>query len=104
MMPCKYKATDGSITTFDLDAVTDVIAGFSGIRRTWSATIVFVPATGAFVELRSSPQDIRGNSQSEAEEVSSIYLQEAFELSEIQQSSVKIKPNDWRFIDRRTSA
>ena len=104
MMPCDYIAADGTTVTFDLDAVTDVIASYSGVRRSWTATIVYVPATGTFVELRSSPQDIRGNSHEESVEVSASYLQESFGLTEAQQNAIKSKPHAWRFIDRRSGA
>jgi hypothetical protein len=104
MMPCNYTAADGSNVVFDLDAVTDVIAAYSGVRRSWTATIVFIPATGTFVELRSSPQDIRGNSQEESVEVSGSYLQDTFGLTKAQQSAIKSQPYAWRFIDRRSEA
>ncbi|UJJ60172.1 hypothetical protein [Rhodanobacter denitrificans] len=104
MMPCDYTAADGSIVAFDLDAVTDVVASYSGVRRSWTATIVYVPATSAFVELRSSPQDIRGNSHEESVEVSAHYLQEFFGLTQAQQNAIKAKPGAWRFVDRRSGA
>ena len=58
MMPCTYLAKNGSTVEFDLDAVFDVVAGYSVRRADWTATVIFVPSSGAFVELRSSAQDI----------------------------------------------
>ena len=99
MLPCDYVATDGTIVRFDLKSATGVVRGSSGIKRSWTATVVFVPATAAFVELRSSPQDIRGNSEGEAQEVSPTYLQSTFGLNELQLASIKQRPTDWRIID-----
>ena len=92
-----YQRLDGSKTSFDLDAVVDVIDGRSGIRPSWSALIVFVLATGAFVELRSSPPDYRGNSDSEAFEVEDGYLTSSFGLAADQIAAIRAKPKKWKF-------
>jgi len=99
MLPCDYTATDGTIVRFDLESAVGVVRGFSGVKRSWTATIVFIPSTAAFVELRSAPQDIRGNSEGEAQEMSSNYLQSNFGLSELQLASIKQRPKDWRIVD-----
>jgi hypothetical protein len=101
MMPSDYVAHDGSRTEFDLDAVVDVIGAYSKRREGWTALLIYVPATRAFVELRSSPQDVRGNSADEAEEVDTQYIGEAFGLVPSQLDSIIAKPKAWRFIERR---
>jgi hypothetical protein len=101
MMPADYIARDGSTVKFDLDSVIDVVAGYSKHRDTWTATLIWVPAKKAFVELRSSPQDYRGNSQSEAEEVESGYIKETFSLSDVELTNFKSSPSSWQFIDHR---
>jgi hypothetical protein len=100
MMHFDYVTSDGSVIASDLDAVIAVLRSpQSGVRRAWTAMIVFVPATGAFVELRSSPPNVRGDSQSEAEEVSTSYLQDTFGLTSAQQSAIKANPGAWRMVD-----
>jgi hypothetical protein len=101
MMPADYIARDGSRKSFDLDAVFDVIGGYSKRRDGWTALLIFVPQNSAFVELRDSPQDVRGNSADEAEEVDANYILQAFGLSEAQLASIRANPRAWRFIERR---
>ncbi len=101
MMPCTYLAKNGSTVEFDLDAVFDVVAGYSIRRADWTATVIFVPSTGAFVELRSSAQDYRGNSEDEAEEVDDGYIKSNFAFSEFDIARFKAAPREWQFLDRR---
>jgi hypothetical protein len=100
-----YKNRSGVSTDFDLDAVTLVVAGrSSGCRPAWSAMLVYVPATQAFVELRSSPPDICGYSLDEAEEVDATYVQSTFQVSREDMAHISTNPYAWRPIDRRSSA
>jgi hypothetical protein len=101
MMPCDYTSKSGQVIGFDLDAVFDLVGGSSKLRSGWSSLVVFVPSTNAFVELRSSPQDYRGNSADEAEEIDEKYIQNTFGLSEQQLASFKSNPNKWQFLDYR---
>ena len=100
-MPCDYLAKDGSRKDFDLDAVFDLVSGYSKRRKEWTALLIYVPATRAFVELRSAPPDVRGNSPSEEEEVDDLYIHEAFGLSKAQLTTVVNNPKGWQFIDQR---
>lgn len=104
MMPYMYTAIDGTTVHFDLDDVIDVAIGFSRKRPQWTSTLIFVLATGAFVELRSSPQDFRGNSQEEAEEASPQYLFATYRLTEENLKYIQKHPNKWTFMDMRTKA
>jgi hypothetical protein len=101
MVPCDYLAKDGSRRTFDLDAVFDLVSGYSARHKEWTALLIYVPAIQAFVELRSSPPDVRGNSADEAEEVDEPYIRETFGLSQTQLSSIQANPKGWRFVDQR---
>jgi hypothetical protein len=103
MMPCDYVALDGSTRRIDLDAVFDIVASHSRRRDGWTATLIYVPATRAFVELRSSSQDVRGDSQDEAEEVDHQYMLDAFGLTQSQLDGIMSSPGDWRFVDREES-
>lgn len=101
MMPCNFTALDGSIKEFDLDTVFDVVLGYSAHRPKWTATVVFDPSRGSFVELRSAPPDYRGNSAEEAEEVSDQYMDDAFQLSATQLDAVRRAPAKWILVNRR---
>lgn len=101
MMPCEYRSKTGDVKNFDLDAVFELVGGFSHARNGWTALIIFVPSTGAFVELRSSPQDYRGNSEEEAEEIEEAYIQKTFGLSQSQMEIFISNPGSWQFIDLR---
>ncbi|MEW8349151.1 MAG: hypothetical protein AB2689_09810 [Candidatus Thiodiazotropha taylori] len=101
MMTCNYTAKSGEFVEFDLDAVFDLVGGNSKIRNSWSALIIFIPNTETFIELRSSPQDVRGNSDDEAEEVDEKYIQNTFDLSLKQIGEFRKCPQKWRFIDKR---
>jgi hypothetical protein len=99
MMPCEYISISGNRVRFDLDAVVDICSGYSGTRRDWTATLIYVPEKMTFVELRSSPQDFRGNSQGEEVEVNSQYIEKTFKITVNQQRAIQARPNDWSFID-----
>jgi hypothetical protein len=104
MIPCDYTSENGRKVTFDLDAVIDVAIGYSKKRHGWTATLIYIPESTAFVELRSSPQDIRGISKEEAEEVSSSYISETFAIDNEGLNRVKSDPGSWQLIDRRIRA
>ncbi len=101
MMPCNFAALDGSIQELDLDSVIDVVLGYSAHRQEWTATVVFDPATGSFIELRSAPPDYRGNSAEEAEEVSDQYILDTFQLSGTQLNELRCAPAKWTLVNRR---
>lgn len=103
-MPCDYISISGKRVQFDLDAVFEICAGYSGTREDWTATLIYVPVTKAFVELRSSPQDYRGNSEEESVEVNSEYVEKTFSVTADQQRAIRYRPNDWSFINRRENA
>ena len=103
-MPCDYISLSGARIQFDLDAVFDVCSGYSGTQKDWTATLIYVPAQKAFVELRSSPQDFRGNSQEESAEVDAQYIERTFSITVDQQLTIQKHPNDWLFIDGRERA
>lgn len=100
-MPGTYQSKDGSEKSFDLDTVIDVVRGYSGQQPGWTALIVFLPKEEVFVELRSSPPDIRGNSRGEEEEVSEEYLLKNFQLSTTDINQFRAKPKKWVFRDYR---
>ena len=100
-MPCEYISLTGIKRTIDLDSVIDVALGYSAKRDKWTATLVFDPGSKVFVELRSSPQDVRGNSADEAEEVDVEYMANTFGLKLDQLSSISERPSHWRLIDLR---
>lgn len=100
-MPCNFTALDGSIQQLDLDSVFDVVLGYSFHRPKWTATVVFDPVRGSFVELRSAPPDYRGNSADEAEEISDQYMIDAFQLSATQLDEVRRAPAKWLLVNRR---
>jgi hypothetical protein len=104
MMPCDYISISGKSVQFDLEAVFDVCAGYSGTRKDWTATLVYVPDQNTFVELRSSPQDFRGNSDEEYVKVDSLYIEQTFSITTDQQRFIQQRPNDWSFINRRENA
>jgi hypothetical protein len=101
MMPSDYVARDGTKRDFDLDSLLEIVGGYSNRRKGWTAILVYVPESGAFVEVRSSPPDVRGESDDEAEEVDASYILEAFSLSKAQLQDAISKPAAWRFIDHR---
>lgn len=56
-----------------------------------------------FIELRDSPQDARGNNQSEVGDVTAKYIESAYQLNLDQITGFLSKPNKWQFIDYRQS-
>ena len=101
MMPCSYMSLNKVWRNLDLDSVIDVVLGYSGIRSGWTSTLVFDPESGAFVELRSAPPDVRGNSADEAEEVDAEYMIRTFGLQQNQLSSVAERPQSWKLLNLR---
>lgn len=99
MMPCKYLSIDGVEKTLDLDTVIDIARGASKKKIGWSALIVFDPHSKTFVELRDSPQDVRGNSKDEAEEVTVSYISSAFNIDIKIVSDIENNLEEWRFVD-----
>lgn len=96
-MPCKYLALNGEQDIFDLDSVIDVVRGKSPVKTGWTALIVYQPESKKFIELRDSPQDFRGNSKDEAEEVTPEYVAKEFEInSDFFLKNIK----NWNFIDK----
>ena len=102
MMPCDYQMIAGDRRVVDLDAVIDVALGYSGVRASWTATLVFDPSSGAFIELRSAPQDLRGNSADDAKQVEADYIGKSFGISELQLAAVIRSPRAWTVLDLRT--
>jgi hypothetical protein len=102
LVPCRYLSKDGTFQVLDLDAVFDLVCGSSGRGPNWTATIVYVPAKRTFVELRSSPPDVRGNSTEEAEEVEPDYIRNAFGLSDAQLQTFLAAPGTWQTIEQHT--
>lgn len=101
MMPCSYMSLTKVQRTLDLDSVIDVALGYSGRRSGWTATLVFDHESGAFVELRSAPPDVRGNSADEAEEVDVEYMSSTFGLQPNQLSAVAERPESWKLLNLR---
>ena len=101
MMPCKYLMANGATGVLDLDAVYDIINGWSGKRADWTALIVFDAKSSSFIELRSSPPDVRGGSADEAEAVLDDYLTTQFGLNGMQLQTVRDDPSAWQFIKGR---
>jgi hypothetical protein len=102
MAPAIYISIDGRPVSYDLDCVSDVAQSYSGKRSGWTCTLIHVPDTDAFVELRSSPQDIRGNSvQEEQEEVDAEYIGQTYGLGLDDLASIRSAPSAWTFVDRR---
>jgi hypothetical protein len=81
MLPAIYISIDGRPVSYDLDRVSDIAQSYIGKRAGWTCTLIHIHDTDAFVELRSSPQDIRGNSaQEEQEEVDAEYIGKTYGL------------------------
>tara|TARA_R110001606_G_scaffold333660_2_gene481486 strand:+ start:611 stop:913 length:303 start_codon:yes stop_codon:yes gene_type:complete len=100
MMPCKYQTILGGSATIDLDSVFDIVSGYSQRRLGWSALIVYEPLSNVFVELCSEPQDYRGNSATEEQEVDEAHIQTVYGLTATQLSNIKKRPNEWKLIQR----
>lgn len=100
-MPSNFVAVDGTTKAFDLDNVYEIVRGFSEKRKGWTSLVVYEPRHDAFVELRSSLPDIRGNSEDEAEEVVPGYILKSYGLSDGQVAAARLKPTEWRLVDLR---
>lgn len=101
MIPSDYQTADGATRYFDLDAVKEVVRGYSAKQPGWTSIVVYYPKDDVFIELRSSPPDIRGNSKDEAEEITYEYIMEAYGLDEDKVEMVRSHPDSWRLIDLR---
>jgi hypothetical protein len=101
MMPCSYISLTKVQRTLDLDSVIDVALGYSSRRPRWTATLVFDPESEAFVELRSAPPDVRGNSADEAEEVDAAYMTSTLGLQPNQLAAVVERPESWKLLSLR---
>ncbi|GAB2554636.1 hypothetical protein [Rhodanobacter koreensis] len=78
MMHGTYVDAAGVVRDCDLDALKVVAQGDSSINRGWDGLLAFYPPTGALIELRSSPPNIRGDSKGEASEVDDQYAIDAY--------------------------
>ena len=101
MMPGDFVAIDGTTKYFDLDNVYDIVRGFSGKRKGWTSLVVYEPTHDVFIELRSSPPDIRGNSMGEAEEVLPAYIAKFYGLGNDEITAARSKPTEWKLVDLR---
>jgi hypothetical protein len=101
MMHCNYVAIDGSKKDFDLDAVVDVVRGFSGIRSKWESILVFDPDSKVFIELRDSPPNVHGDSQGECEQVTDEYLISHCQLTIEDIAFIRENPEKWKLVDKR---
>jgi len=81
MVTCNYKDKEGHSQIFDLSKAVRIAEGESAERSGWEATIVYIPEYGTLVELRSGPEDVRGNAPGEAVQVSSDYVLRGFPIS-----------------------
>jgi len=99
-MNVEFKDLSGRIGSMDLRLAVELVAG-RGKKTNWTAMIVFLPNDKKFIELRDHPQDVRGNSTFETEEVTERYVIENYDISQSDLDRFKRKPNAWTFIDRR---
>ena len=100
VIPLKYVDLKGQNRVIDIDSLVDVVSGPSGKQPGWRALITFSPSEGVFLELRDAPPDVRGNSRSEAEEVTVDYVEMTFGLTRGQISQLRSRPTDWVFVER----
>lgn len=101
MMPSDYISLRGDMHPFDLDAIYEIVRGFSQQQPGWTSTIVFNPADTCFVEIRTSPEDVRGNFQDEAYEVDDLYLLNAYNIGSLDLEKIRSKPGAWKLLNRR---
>lgn len=101
MTPSNYRCLDGKISEFDLDAVVDVVSGWSDIKPGWQGFIVYLSHLDQFVELMSTVPDIRGNSEDQAVEVDASYVGSTYGLSPSQLAELRRSPSRWTFIKKR---
>lgn len=99
MITCDYLDSSGTLQSYNLDSVVDIVRGKSRKKIGWTALIVFDPESKKFIELRDSPPDPRGNSKDEAEEVQESYIISNFELNESDIYQIRKKSFEWFFID-----
>lgn len=93
-----YKTLNGTAKLLDLDCAYDIALGHSSRREGWTATLVFDPGSDSFIELRSSPADLQGQSRQEAEEVCSQYIYENFHLDPILLLAIQQNPQEWKVV------
>jgi len=101
MMPSSYEALNGQTSEFDLDAVVDVVNGWSAIKQGWQGFIVYLPTKDQFIELLSTVPDVRGNSQDEAIEVEASYVESTYDVSPEEMMQLRNAPTQWSFIKKR---
>jgi hypothetical protein len=101
MMPSTYETLDGRVSEFDLDAVVDVVNGWSKIRQGWQGFVVYDPNHDRFIELMSTVPDVRGNSDDQAAEVEAGYVEATYGLTPGQISLLRRAPSQWDFIKKR---
>ena len=104
MMPSDYQALDGSTQVFDLDEVVSIFDGQSQTRPGWNALLVYVPRSKVFIELRSSPPNVHGDSDDEAQEVSEQTLLEDYRITPAMCAQIRQNPRAWVLIDERKEA
>ena len=102
MMPSDFIKLDGTSQEFDLDTARRLVRGYSKQRQGWEASVVYSPERKTFIEVRSSPQDYRGNSKfDEAEEVPLEYISEAYGIDKNAIESFLRSPQTWKLVNQR---
>ncbi len=96
-----YSDFRGKKQPMDLDNVIRILRGWSALKSGWMAYVIYIPASGAFVELLSSPPDIRGNSKEDAVQIDDDYLKATFGVTDDQLSFIRLGPLRWVFLDLR---
>ncbi|GHC99132.1 hypothetical protein GCM10007320_55450 [Pseudorhodoferax aquiterrae] len=100
-MQDEYRSLDGSTVAFDLDDVVQVAKGYSQLKKGWHSFIVYDVPTRAFIELRSSPPDYKGNSADEVEEVTEQYVCATLLIEPSRLSALRASPRKWQLVNRR---
>ena len=100
-MLSKFVSTNGTEKEFDLDNVYEIIRGYCQKNERWTSMVIFEPKSRTFIELRSSPADVRGVSKDEAEEVSVSYVSNAYGISIEDLDIAQKNPKEWTLIDQR---
>lgn len=100
-MPSSYETLTGQTSEFDLDAVVDVVNGWSAIKSGWQGFIVYLPTRDQFIELLSTVPDVRGNSKDEAIEVEAAYVESTYGVSSKEILKIRNEPAQWGFIKKR---
>lgn len=98
--PLKYVDLKGQYQVTDVDSLVDVVRGPSGKRPGWRALITYAPSEGVFLELWDAPSDVRGESRSEAAEVTPDYVQVTFGLAGSQMAQLRSRPDSWFLVER----